>query len=292
MEEVRAILRRLWDWLNYGIAGSSFTIGKLALIVALVTVLIWATGRITRMTIERVVARRALDVGVVQAVGAIFRYAVVALGTLVIIQSSGIDLSALTVLAGALGVGLGFGLQNVAGNFISGLIILFERPIKVGDRVEVGQVLGDVRRIGARATTIMTNDNIAIIVPNSDFITERVTNWSYGSRHVRLSVSVGVSYASDPDAVRDILGDVAKRHPGVLDEPRPDVIFSGFGESSLDFELRVWTRDFTQTPAVLRSQLNFAIWQAFKSAGVEIPFPQRDLHIRSGTLRVAREPDA
>lgn len=195
-------------------------------------------------------------------------------------------------MAGALGVGLGFGLQNVASNFISGLIILFERPIKVGDRVEVGQVLGDVRRIGARATTIVTNDNIAIIVPNSDFITERVTNWSFGSRHVRIGISVGVSYTSDPVLVRRLLLEAAGRQPGVLDEPKADVMFSGFGESSLDFELRVWTLEFIQAPTVLRSQLNFVIWEAFKAAGIEIPFPQRDLHIRSGTLRVAREPEA
>ncbi len=290
MSEIDRLLERAWNWLNYGIAGSSFTVGKLVIVLVLLVALVWVTGRVTTMVVDRILARRGLDVGIAQAVGTIFRYAIVGLGTLVIVQSAGIDLSTLTVLAGALGVGLGFGLQNVVGNFISGLIILFERPIKVGDRVEVGQVMGDVRRIAARATTVVTNDNIAIIVPNSDFITERVTNWSHGSRLVRLRVPVGVSYAADPDVVRRLLTDVAERHAGVLKEPKPDVIFLEFGDSSLNFELRVWTRDFTDKPILLRSQLNFDIWQQFKSGGIEIPFPQRDLHIRSGTLHVARGP--
>ena len=146
--------------------------------------------------------------------------------------------------------------------------------------------MGNVRQIAARATTVVTNDNIAIIVPNSDFITQRVTNWSYGTPVVRLRIPVGVSYASDPEVVRRILVEVAERHEGVLGEPKPDVMFAEFGESSLNFELRVWTRDFIQMPTVLRSQLNSAIWHEFKSAGIEIPFPQRDLHIRSGTLRL------
>ncbi len=290
MSEIDRLLERAWNWLNYGIAGSSFTVGKLVIVLVLLVALVWVTGRVTTMVVDRILARRGLDVGIAQAVGTIFRYAIVGLGTLVIVQSAGIDLSTLTVLAGALGVGLGFGLQNVVGNFISGLIILFERPIKVGDRVEVGQVMGDVRRIAARATTVVTNDNIAIIVPNSDFITERVTNWSHGSRLVRLRVPVGVSYVADPDVVRRLLTDVAERHAGVLKEPKPDVIFVEFGDSSLNFELRVWTRDFTDKPILLRSQLNFDIWQQFKSGGIEIPFPQRDLHIRSGTLHVARGP--
>lgn len=136
----------------------------------------------------------------------------------------------------------------------------------------------------------MTNDNIAIIVPNSAFIAERVTNWSYGNPFVRITVPVGVSYASDPEVVRRLLLEVASGHEGVIREPGPDVVFTEFGDSSLNFELRVWTREYMQRPAVLRSQLNFAIWQAFRSAAIEIPFPQRDLHIRSGTLRVTREP--
>lgn len=289
MEEIDRILNDALSWLNHGILGSSFTLGKLLAVLAMLTALIWVTGRITRMLVDGVLTRRGFDIGVAQAVGTILRYAVVAVGTVVILQGAGIDLSALTVLAGALGVGLGFGLQNVTGNFISGLIILFERPIKVGDRVEVGQVMGDVRRIAARATTVVTNDNIAIIVPNSDFITQRVTNWSHGSRLVRISVPVGVSYASDPEVVRGLLLEVAAGHKGVLTEPRPDVMFVEFGDSSLNFELRVWTRDFIQTPIVLRSQLNFVIWRELKAADIEIPFPQRDLHIRSGTLGIMRE---
>lgn len=150
MDEIHRIMGRSLDWLDYGIAGSSFTLGKLLTVLLLLTLLIWLTGRITRIVVEKVLARRGVDLGVAQAIGAILRYSIVALGTLAILQSAGIDLSAFTVLAGALGVGLGFGLQNITSNFISGLIILFERPIKVGDRVEVADVLGDVKQIGAR----------------------------------------------------------------------------------------------------------------------------------------------
>jgi small-conductance mechanosensitive channel len=177
---------------------------------------------------------------------------------------------------------VGFGLQNITGNFFSGLIILVERPIKVGDRIEVGSVSGDVARISLRATTIITNDNIAIIVPNSDFINSRVTNWSYTDRDVRFKYRVGVSYKSDPDLVRRVLLEVAAGHPGVLKLPAADVLLQEFGDSALNFELRVWTREYTTRPGVLQSELNYEIVKALKAHAIEIPFPQRDVHIRSG----------
>lgn len=221
--------------------------------------------------------------GVSHAIGTIFRYIFVFIGLIVVIQSTGIDLSALTVLAGALGVGIGFGLQNVTNNFISGIIILFERPIKVGDRVELPELdnlTGDVVNISARSTTINTNDNITIVVPNSKFVSDAVINWSYNDTNVRFNIPVGVSYKEDPEVVKQILIDVAKAHPGVLINPPPDVLFDEYGDSSLNFLLRIYTNEFSRKPRVLKSDLYYAIFKKFKEKGIEIPFPQRDVYIK------------
>ncbi len=156
-----------------------------------------------------------------------------------------------------------------------------ERPVRLGDRVEVGDTYGDVMRIGGRSTWIRTNDNEIIIVPNSEFVTARVTNWTANDRSVRFSIPVGVSYSSNPEKVRDLLLQIARQHPDVLDDPAPDVIFEGLGDSSLNFLLRVFTVNQVQTPYKLKSDLYFSIFQVFGQNGVEIPFPQRDLHLRS-----------
>lgn len=259
--------------------------------LAVFTVLLFvATAKLKTWIVERLLVSSRVDIGVRHAIGTIIRYFVVTIGLIIILQTAGIDVSTLTVLFGALGIGIGFGLQNVTNNFVSGLILLFERPIKVGDRIEVGNVHGDVVNISPRATTIVTNDNIAIIVPNAEFISSKVVNWSYTDRNVRFNFPVGVAYHSDPEKVRTILLDVARLHPGVLTDPGPSVLFHEFGESSLNFMLRVWTKDLATVPGVLRSELYFSISRAFKEHGIEIPFPQRDLHIKSGTLNVRQAP--
>ena len=173
-----------------GIPGTPFTLGKLIVLFVLLAVLFYVNRRFTRWVVDSLLARRDLDIGVQTAVGTLVRYAVATIGVIVILEAVGIDLSAFAVLAGAVGVGLGFGLQNVTSNFVSGLIILIERPIKVGDRVEIGSIHGEVRRIGARATTVVTDENIAIIVPNSQFIAERVTNWSHTGQLTAFVVRV------------------------------------------------------------------------------------------------------
>lgn len=193
---------------------------------------------------------------------------------LVALQTLGIDLTSLNVLAGALGVGIGFGLQNVANNFISGLIIMFQRPIKVGDRIEVGEVNGKVIKISSRSTTVVTNDNISIIVPNADFISKNVVNWSYGDPKIRFRIPVGVSYDSDIDKVEKILLKVAEENEGVLDDPKPSVRLLSFGDSALKFELHCWSEALLHRRAVLFSDLNFAILRSFREEGVQIPFPQ------------------
>ena len=218
------------------------------------------------------------------AVSKIGGYLFIAIGFYVALKLVGIDLSSLAVIAGAIGVGLGFGLQNVISNFVSGLIILAERPISIGDRVELGEVAGLVTRINLRSTNIVTNDNITIIVPNSDFITHKVTNWSYGDPKVRIRLPVGVAYGTDPERVKRLLVEVATEHPMVLREPAPELFFNGFGDSSLNFELGVWTAEMTSKPRRFRSELNYAIERKLRENQIEIPFPQRDLHLRSGSF--------
>src|SRR6185503_20396479 len=211
------------ELLSFGIPGTPFTFGKLIVLGLLLTLLFHFNRRVTRYVVDSLLARRHLDIGVQLAVGTLVRYAVATVGVIVILEAIGIDLSAFAVLAGAVGVGLGFGLQNVTSNFVSGLIILIERPIKVGDRVEIGNISGEVRRIGARATTIVTEGNIAIIVPNSQFISERVTNWSHTGQLTAFVVRVRLGWTADPELVRRLLLEVAAGRPHVLRDPAPEV---------------------------------------------------------------------
>ncbi len=246
------------------------------------TLLAYLSGKFKSVFVKQILSKYSDDIGVSQSIGTIIQYVLLIIGGLIVIQNSGINLGSLNVLAGALGVGIGFGLQNIANNFISGLIILFERPVKVGDRIDVGSITGDVIKISSRATTINTNDNISIIIPNADVINKQVVNWSHNDRNVRFGIPVGVSYKEDPAKIKKILLEVAKEHTGVLKKPAPEVLFIQYGDSSLDFDLKVWTSRYTDRPIILRSELYYRIFEKFKEHNVEIPYPQRDLHIRSG----------
>ena len=250
-----------------------------AVLYVILLIIAARTGR--RFLKNRVLARTSIDPGLQYAFQVGFGYFIFIIGLVIGLQSVGLNLSSLAFISGALGVGIGFGLQNIVNNFVSGLILLVERPIKVGDRVDLGELTGDVVRIAARSTWVRTNDNVVIIVPNSDFISSQVTNWTVNDRRVRIRLPLGVSYSSDPEVVRKILLDITAARQEVLQEPAPDVIFIGFGDSSLDFELRVWTTDSLRTPLILKSDLYFAIFKAFRENDIEIPFPQRDLHLRS-----------
>ncbi|MGH9546644.1 MAG: mechanosensitive ion channel family protein [Terriglobales bacterium] len=230
---------------------------------------------------KRVLTHTPLELGQQYAVAKVISYLLFVLGLIVGLQSLGLDLSSLVVVGGALGIGVGLGLQAIVSNFVAGLILLLEQPIKLGDRIEVGNTYGDVVRLRGRSTWIRTNDNLVIIVPNSEFINQRVTNWTANDRRVRIALPVGVSYGSNPQVVREVILAIAQSHPDVLADPGPEVIFLDFGDSSLDFELRVWTIQQVQTPARLKSDLYFALFDAFRERGIEIPFPQRDLHLRS-----------
>jgi len=282
IKEFWAKFNELLNVVIFDIKGSDFTLLTLLFLIISSILLVFLSKRLSKLLVKRVLNKYIKDTGVSDSIGTIFRYSVIIIGFITIFQSAGFDLSTLGLLAGALGVGIGFGLQNVTNNFISGIIILFERPIKVGDRIEVADINGDVYSISMRSTTVITNDNISIIVPNSEFINSAVINWSHNDRRVRFKIPIGVSYNEDPERVRKIVLEAAKEHSGVLESPAPDLWFEGYGDSSLDFKLNVWTSDFIQRPGVLKSQLYYAVFKKFKEHNIEIPFPQRDLHLKSG----------
>jgi small-conductance mechanosensitive channel len=277
------------EWLEKILNQSLFTLGDSKLTVGLVltlavsfTLLFIVSEWIRKFLVNRILHKKQVEIGTRESIGTIVKYVLILAGIFSILQTSGIDLSAFGVLAGAIGVGIGFGLQNITNNFISGLIILFEQPIKVGDRIEVGDVDGDVIRISARSTTILTNDNISIIVPNSKFIDSEVINWSHSERRIRFNFPVGVAYKENPDKIRRILLEVADANPGILKNGPSDVLFDSYGENSLNFILRVWSSVYVDKPRVLKSQLYYEIFRRFAEENVEIPFPQRDLHLKSG----------
>ncbi len=284
----REYLNPVFEVLNYNLfALGEARITPLSVFYVLVFsfLLFYLSNRMKRLLVSRLLERTRLDVGAQQAIGTITRYLILFVGFLIILQTVGINLTTLNVVAGAIGIGIGFGLQNIANNFISGLIILFERPIKVGDRIEVDDVNGQVMSVGARSTLVKTNDNITIIVPNSKFISENVINWSFESGMVRFRIPVGVAYDSDIDLVTRLLTEVAKDNPDVVESPPPAVRLLEFGDDALKFELRAWSRSRLHRPGLLKSNLNFAIIRKFRENDVVIPFPQRDLHFSSGKIR-------
>ncbi len=232
--------------------------------------------------------RTSLDKGLQFTLGKITNYIILFIGVLIAFQFIGIDLSGLAVVLGFLSVGIGFGLQNITSNFISGIILLFERPIKVGDRITVNDIQGDVTDITIRATTIRSVDNISIIVPNSEFISGTVINWSHGDPKLRVNINVGVSYSSNLELVLRSLYEVAEENKDVLKEPKPVVHFNEFGDSSWSLTLRVWVSE-PKLHLAVKSAINVAIVKKFRENKIEIPFPQRDLHVRSGKLPVLVE---
>lgn len=266
-----------------------FTIQSFSKFLLLIVLVFVGERLFQRHVMIRVLRRTHLSVSMQFALARIVGYVVITIGLYISLKLVGIDLSSLAIIAGAVGVGIGFGLQNIVSNFVSGIIILAERPIAIGDRVEVNGITGQVLHIRLRSTVIVTNDNISVIVPNSNFISNPVVNWSYGDLKVRINLPVGVAYGTDPEKVRQLLTEVGLAHRAVLREPPPSVFFIGFGESSLDFELGVWTAEMVQNPKRFRSELYFEIEKTLRTHGVEIPFPQRDLHLRSGQLPVHLE---
>ncbi|MGM0546695.1 MAG: mechanosensitive ion channel family protein [Bacteroidota bacterium] len=240
-----------------------------------------AAGIFARRTINRKIFKRFhIDDGTSYTLSRITQYIIITIGVLISFNFVGINLSSLTVIFGLLSVGIGFGLQNVTSNFISGLIILFERPISVGDRVVINDIEGDIIEINIRSTMVRTVNNISIVVPNSEFVSKDVINYSHGSPTYRLDVDVGVSYNSDLDTVLKALNEVAENNSTVMKNPEPEVHLIAFGDSSWNMQLRSWIPNVKDYPKI-RNELNQAIVRTFRKYKIVIPFPQRDVHMRS-----------
>ena len=246
------------------------------LILGLTRVLIRVFSRVFR---DRVLADSGMEEGVKESATTLTSYALWGLGILVALNALGVSATSLTVALGAIGIGLGFGLQNIFSNFVSGIILLFERPIQVGDAVEVQGVWGEVAKINVRSTVIQTYDNASLIIPNSEFISSQVTNWSFKDLRIRRKIVVGVAYGSDVDLVKKLLLQAAEEAARVLKRPKADVLFKDFGDSSLVFHLRFWTH--VEFFLAVESEIRFAINRKFAENGVTIPFPQRDLWVKS-----------
>jgi len=243
--------------------------------------IIWLSIKLAALVdfvLEVIVLRHVtLPVGVPQTICRLSRYTVILVGVMVAFSAIGFDVSKAALVAGGLGVGIGFGLQNIVNNFVSGLILLFERPIRVGDTIELGTTSGVVEKIGMRATLIRTWKGPELVVPNADLVSSQVLNWNLRRDRKRAEVPVGVAYDSDPEVVAKILTEVAVAHPDVLKHPEPECLFLGFGDSSLDFQVRAWAA--TDKCFGVQSDLRFAIRKALTDTGIEIPFPQRDVHV-------------
>jgi small-conductance mechanosensitive channel len=282
----------LWPWIAdvletpIGYGSVSLTPGAV-LAFALAICVSWLVARFAGAVLDsEVFPRLRMPPGVPFALTTFTRYAVLFAGFVIALGMLGFTLDRVTILLGALGVGLGFGLQNVVNNFVSGVILLFERPIRVGDRIQLEDLIGDVTRIGMRSSRVRTLDGIDLIVPNGDFISSRVANWTLADPVRRVSLPVGVAYGTPPQRVLDLLMGVARAHPEVLDAPQPEALFRGFGESSLDFELRIWTDG--RLLYRVQSDIAVAVYDALEQAGIAIPFPQRDLHLRSVSTEAGR----
>jgi small-conductance mechanosensitive channel len=244
------------------------------------------TTMVLRDTLYRWIApRTGAEPGVVHSIVTIGRYAIIAIGILFALRVLGLDLSSLTIIGGGLSVGIGFGLQQIVANFISGILLLFEQSLRPGDVIEINNQLGTVEKLNVRATIVRTNDNIEMIIPNEQFLTTSVTTYTKTSRLVRISVNLGVGYDSDPHLVRQILLETAVQHELIEENPPPVVFFNAFGDSSLSFRLAVWTQHPHQIPRI-RSDLFFLIWDAFKQHHITIPFPQQDLNLGRGWDKV------
>lgn len=276
-----------------------FTIGKVPLTPLFLikcTVFLIALSFFSRLfrgfLAKKILTHTSMDPGRQYAFVRGTGYVIFVLGLIIGLDTTGLNLRSLLVVGGALGVGIGFGLQYIVANFVAGIVILWEGPIKLGDFIDVGNTQGEVIRIGARGTWVRTFDNEVIIVPNSEFINGRVANWTANDRTVRFTIPVGVSYDSDLEMVREVLLDIAKRNEQVLTDPEPGVLITGFGDNSVNFSLRVSTITMTDRTGYLKTELFMEIFRVFREKKIEMPFPQRDVHVRSidAPLMIANPP--
>jgi small-conductance mechanosensitive channel len=268
----------------------SYSVVDVIVLITLFLALAKGLGVLQRLLRTRVLQYTGISKGAQEGIAFVVQYALLFVGSLVLLQLWGLDLSSLTLFASVFGVALGLGLQGITKNFISGLIIIFERPIQVGDFVEIGELQGTVQKISLRSTEVVTLDRIAIIVPNAEFLESQVVNWSHGSPTSRLKLPIGVAYGSDCTAVRNALVEASKDYSGILQEPEPKVFFTGFGDSSLNFSLLVWINQPMRQYEII-SDLNFRIEAVLRQREISVPFPQRDLHLRNDSLQLSLPPE-
>jgi potassium efflux system protein len=264
----------------FDFGGKTFSLSSLVEFIFYILIALLISRMLSEWIKRSLLIRFKLERGTREAIAAVINYVIASVGFLIVLQAAGIDLSSLAVIAGALGIGFGFGLQNLASNFISGLALLIEQPIKVGDFIEIDDLLGTVENISIRSTIVRTLDGVCVIVPNNRFVENNIINWSYRDKKCRLRIPVGVAYGSDTVLVTEALLAAARRESRVLTYPSPKVWFKGFGESSINFELLVWIDNPPETDPI-KSALHFLIEWDLRSRGIEIPFPQRDLYIRN-----------
>ena len=286
----------VFNWL-VKILGQKWIIGNISISLGNIIffiISIWlsvAVARFVKFILEGdVLPKFNLPRGVPGTISILSSYLIIGFGIIIAVVGAGIDLNSFALLAGALGIGIGFGLQDIVMNFISGLILIFERPIQIGDAVQVEELSGRVQHIGIRSSTIKTWEGAEVIVPNGNLISNKLINWTLSDHRRRIDIKIGVAYGTDVNLVMETLLEVAKINDKILTSPAPYVLFNDFGESSLDFELRCWTADFALWIEI-RSDLRIAVEKAFREKKIEIPFPQRDLHLRSGLNLVEDSPD-
>ncbi len=262
-----------------------YSLLDLLLLMVVLLGLVIVASALTNVLRSRFLRITGVSLAAQEAIAVLSKYTLVLLGTVVILQLWGIDLSSIALIASGLGIGVGLGLQGLVKDFVSGLVMVFERPVQVGDFVDFGDVKGTIARIGSRSTEIRTLDQVSIIVPNSRFLDAEVVNWSHGNPISRIRLPVGVAYKSDPLKVKAALLEACETNQDILSVPAPQVFFLGFGDSSLSFQLLVWIAQ-PNRQLIIKSDLYFAIEAGLRRHAIEIPFPQRDLHIRSGYLPI------
>ena len=281
------VISRVWDYLTRPFTFGRITVSVSSVIVgAIVFVLTLFIARTATTLIERRMAsRHHIDPGLRYTICRLVKYLVITIGTLAALkQAFALDLTSIAVIFTALSVGIGFGLQYIASDIASGFILLFERPIRVGDRITIGEDEGDVQSINLRTTVVTTNDRVTIIVPNSKLVSQRVVNWSYGDPRARIAIPIGVADDSDIDLVTNTLIDAAKDVPNVLADPQPRVQFLKFGDYSLDFRLLVWTNQ-PRRHIQIRSDINYRIAKLFRARSIRIPYPTQEFLLKGAEPR-------
>jgi potassium efflux system protein len=275
---------------NLQLGNQRYSLFDLVLLGMVLLGVVIAASAITNLLRSRFLRMTGISMAAQEAIAILSKYTMMLLGLVIVLQLWGIDLSSIALIASGLGIGIGLGLQNIVKDFVSGLVMVFERPVQVGDFVDFGDLKGTITRIGSRGTEIRTLDHVSIIVPNSRFLENEISNWSHGNPVSRIRLPVGVSYSSDPQKVQEALLEACRHNQQILKAPAPLVLFTGFGDSALEFELAVWISQPSRQ-VLIRSDLYFAIEASLRRHSIEIPFPQRDLHIRSGSLPLEASQD-